>query len=1016
MGLAEWFWRRTESWRLWFVAVLFVAAQLGSILGFFGSNVAYAETPPTVSDYQASNWTDTGTTETTGTFTWSAGAFVVAVGSAESGSAALSTPTATGLSFSLASSINTGDGSDTVSYVWTASPGSSGSGAVTSGAGSAVGAGISVFAFTGSNGLGATATLDNSAAKVISLTRAHNNSAVVNVMGDWNAVNDTTVNTSPAGGVVRQASNAPSRATFFVNSWGDQGSSGNTSYGITDHTGTVDMSGIVVEVRGVPGTIDQEGFRWRADDGDEDGATWLASQDVDITRTSDVATRLRMLVNTTGDVSSAQYQLEWRKVSGPTDWRKISNAPVTGQVVKTVSTGTDDAQQVGTTMTTNGTTIGASLDATTDWAGMRFQNVTVPKGATITSAFISVVPSGTGEDEPLITLSAEDADSSATFTTTASDISNRSRTSTVSWSSTDLAATGASYHNSPDLTSQIQTVIDRSGWAAGNPVTVIAQGGATSTRDLTIEAFENAGNNPPQLTINFTYPSPAFELATSSNIAASGENTTAQLTAPSGKTTSDFTTGRMQDDENPADAVDIVTDDYTELEWSIKAMSGVVANDEVYEFRVTSNGTALNTYSVTPEWTIGSTNTAPSSPTSAAQKKTDDTTLATGAWTNETSIKLTATVTDSDGGDTVKICAEVDPIGTALSSPAGDGDGCSSSGVSSGGTATVTISGLSTDTEYHWQIKAKDAAGSYSSWVTYGGNTENPPTNPAARDFGIDTSAATGGTVYDGTETDVDKSVSTSSLSQLSANWSGFNFNVAGLQKYEYSIGTTAGATDVKTWTDNSTNTSVTATGLTLQTSQMYFFNVRATDNAGNAVVRSSDGQKVAPSLSFAVSPTSITFDNLNAGNAYTSTKNTTLTTSTNAYGGYVVRAFATDSLRSSGNFTIGNFSGGSYALPDTWQSGDTGFGYTSSDTLVQGSNKFQADPCPGGTALASPGCYAPFSGSAPGDIIADHTSNVTGSPIVDEAFTVTLRSTVGAAQQAAQYQTVLVYTITPLY
>lgn len=94
-----------------------------------------------------------------------------------------------------------------------------------------------------------------------------------------------------------------------------------------------------------------------------------------------------------------------------------------------------------------------------------------------------------------------------------------------------------------------------------------------------------------------------IRLAASGNIAASGENTTAQLTAPSGKTTSDFVTGRMQDDENPADSIDITTDDYTELEWSIKVTSYAAIND-VYQFRVTKAGTALDTYTVTPSLTV----------------------------------------------------------------------------------------------------------------------------------------------------------------------------------------------------------------------------------------------------------------------------------------------------------------------------------------------------------------------------------------------------------------------------
>jgi hypothetical protein len=124
-----------------------------------------------------------------------------------------------------------------------------------------------------------------------------------------------------------------------------------------------------------------------------------------------------------------------------------------------------------------------------------------------------------------------------------------------------------------------------------------------------------------------------------------------------------------------------------------------------------------------------------------------------------------------------------------------------------------------------------------------------------------------------------------------------------------------------------------------------------------------------------------------------------------------MIRGYANDLLRSGTN-TIADFSGGSYALPDTWQSGDTGFGYTSSDVSVQGSNKFQNNPCPGGTALAAPGCYAPFSQVAPGDIVADSATSQTAGQV----FTITNRVTVSVGQAAKNYQTTLTYNNTAVY
>lgn len=93
-------------------------------------------------------------------------------------------------------------------------------------------------------------------------------------------------------------------------------------------------------------------------------------------------------------------------------------------------------------------------------------------------------------------------------------------------------------------------------------------------------------------------------ISASSNVTAGGESTTARLTAPSGKTTSNFTTGRRWDDENGSDSIDIASGYYTELEWVLTTQSPA-DTDDYYEFRVYNGDSALDTYSVTPKWTIG---------------------------------------------------------------------------------------------------------------------------------------------------------------------------------------------------------------------------------------------------------------------------------------------------------------------------------------------------------------------------------------------------------------------------
>lgn len=87
----------------------------------------------------------------------------------------------------------------------------------------------------------------------------------------------------------------------------------------------VDWDDLIVNgTVGTSGTVAQEGFRWRADDGNETTATWLATQDTNIIRAKSQNTRLRVLLDSTGDRGSEQFQLEYRKV-GDTTWKKINS-------------------------------------------------------------------------------------------------------------------------------------------------------------------------------------------------------------------------------------------------------------------------------------------------------------------------------------------------------------------------------------------------------------------------------------------------------------------------------------------------------------------------------------------------------------------------------------------------------------------------------------------------------------------------------------------------------------------
>ncbi|MCX7729155.1 MAG: T9SS type A sorting domain-containing protein [Bacteroidia bacterium] len=80
----------------------------------------------------------------------------------------------------------------------------------------------------------------------------------------------------------------------------------------------------------------------------------------------------------------------------------------------------------------------------------------------------------------------------------------------------------------------------------------------------------------------------------------------------------------------------------------------------------------------------------------------------------------------------------------------------------------------------------------------------------------------------------------------LKANWSNSSDPNSGITKYWYSIGTSAGSTNIKNWTNVGLSNQVITYVGGLVNGQTYYFNVRAENGAGLlANIASSNGQTV---------------------------------------------------------------------------------------------------------------------------------------------------------------------------
>ena len=158
------------------------------------------------------------------------------------------------------------------------------------------------------------------------------------------------------------------------------------------------------------------------------------------------------------------------------------------------------------------------------------------------------------------------------------------------------------------------------------------------------------------------------------------------------------------------------------------------------------------------------------------------------------------------------------------------------------------------------------------------------------------------------------------------------------------------------------------------------------------------------PTLTFGVDSDAIVFNDLNSFNNYTdSSKSTVLTTSTNAYNGYLIYGFATQVLTSGVN-TVPHYASPNSA-PTTWTG--YGFGYSTDDTnLVGGTANRFTDSGPK---------FAGFTGTSPGDPVAD-TSGPIVSTILSQDYAISYRVSANPTSLAGKYSTTLIYIVVPTF
>ncbi len=224
---------------------------------------------------------------------------------------------------------------------------------------------------------------------------------------------------------------------------------------------------------------------------------------------------------------------------------------VSGSFVTQISSSNDDASEclegIGINMViSNSSDIELNYDAWNcgipvnhsghNLVGLRFQNVTIPQGATITNATIVFQVDESRGGDATIEIFAEDVDNSPEFSEVNNNLTDRNLTSVnVTYTFSDVSGRNWSVVNDnpyfPNISLVIQEVIDRPGWNSGNSLSILVTSQNLSNYGRILEAYDGEPANAPILRINYLYESEVFvsitdPITSSPTTVSTGDNLT----------------------------------------------------------------------------------------------------------------------------------------------------------------------------------------------------------------------------------------------------------------------------------------------------------------------------------------------------------------------------------------------------------------------------------------------------------------------------------------------------------
>lgn len=453
----------------------------------------------------------------------------------------------------------------------------------------------------------------------------------------WGMVDAITSFTPPSGFTER------TDGVFSTSSTNTQAAAGASGSVSTTAGTSVDWVTFFVAVAaGSSATLDQEGFAWGDDDGNEATHT-IGTQDTNYTGV--VGTKiLRTIVDTTGDQAATLFPIYTQK-DGSGGYTAVPVGATSDPVSPTVEAG--DFVESGNNVTGTAVALDYPAYGTGDLL-LAFVDLSLTSGLTLT---LDTMPNG---ETPVTLYNALQSDVTNTVLfywigtgTEAAGTLNNTSSGSTRWTGAVLKIPAGEFDPSNPISTAVDTQTSTSGTTPGfdtfsansddgggkllvfisadvDPISgtptgytdyvdtdrgrasIVISGRdalVTTSESITGVSWSIGGDSYANVAF-IVRPAPGSNnevyISASSNI-TDGAATTARLTAPSGKA-GYFTAGICADESNVSATVDITEDYYTEMLYVITIASGVTG---YFDFRTYAGAAPLDAYTVTPRWTIG---------------------------------------------------------------------------------------------------------------------------------------------------------------------------------------------------------------------------------------------------------------------------------------------------------------------------------------------------------------------------------------------------------------------------